>query len=109
MKHFTFFNNSSKTALPIVALVMMLFSLGIGDAWSTSYISYEDETPGDSTTISAENVSSGSAGEISWTGTSCSYSSSRVNIAASGSITFSATSGYVITKIVITSGSGSAD
>ena len=58
-----------------------------------------------STTISTTNVSSGTVGVISWTGTSCSYSSNRVNIAANGSITFTASSGNVITKIIIVSGS----
>ena len=76
--------------------------------WATSYISYNGNTQDASTTISASNVSSGSAGRISWTGTSCSYGSNRVNIAANGSITFTASSGYNITKIIIVSGS-SAD
>ena len=77
-------------------------------SWGTSYISYIDDEEDTSTTISGTNVSSGTAGEISWTGTSCTYGSNRVNIAAGGSITFTASAGYVITKIVITSGS-SAD
>jgi uncharacterized protein YjdB len=76
--------------------------------WATKYISYNGNTQDTETTITSSNVSSGTAGKISWTGTSCTYSSSRVNIAANGSITFTASSGYVITKIVIVSGSSEA-
>lgn len=79
--------------------------LFVGTMWGTAYISYNGTTKDASTTISSSNVSSGSAGKISWTGTSCTYSSNRVNIAANGSITFTAASGFAITKIVITSGS----
>lgn len=87
-------------------LLALLGGVSAG-AWATSYISYNGTTQDSNTTISSSNVSSGSAGKISWTGTSCSYSSNRVNIAANGSITFTATTGYQITKIVITSGSSS--
>ena len=73
-----------------------------------NYISYNGTTKDTSTSISGTNVSSGAAGKISWSGTSCTYSSSRVNIAANGSITFTAESNYQITKIVMTTGT-SAD
>ena len=76
--------------------------------WATNYISYNGDKQDTSTSISSSNVSSGTAGKISWTGNSCTYSSSRVNIAANGSITFTASSGYNITKIVITSGSSAS-
>ena len=76
--------------------------------WATTYKSYTGGELQVSTTITSQNVSSGSAGVISWTGTSCTYSDSRVNIAANGSITFTASSGYNITKIVIVSGSSSS-
>ena len=79
-----------------------------GNAWATAYISYTGGQQQASTTISASNVSSGTAGIISWTGTNCSYASSRVNISANGSITFTASTGYRITKIVITSGSSAS-
>ena len=91
-------------------LLVALLVGSVSNVWATSYISYNGNTQDTSTSISSRNVSSGSAGKISWTGTSCSYSSSdkRVNIAANGSITFTASSGYNITKIVITSGSSPA-
>ena len=91
-----------KTLVLLCALIV-----GISNVWATSYISYNGDTQDTSTTISSLNVSSGSAGVISWTGQSCTYSSSRVNIAANGSITFTALEGYNITKIVIVSGSTS--
>ena len=90
------------------AIVLFAILASNHPAWGTSYISYNGNTQDASTTISSSNVSSGSAGKISWIGTSCTYSSSRVNIAANGSITFTDTTGYNITKIVIVSGS-SAD
>ncbi len=98
-----------KKALLMKSL-LLLFALvvGTGSSWATAYISYNGNTQDTNTTISGSNVSSGSAGRISWTGTGCSYGSSRVNIDANGSITFTASSGYNITKIVITSGSSSA-
>lgn len=81
---------------------ILLIVLGVGNAWSSvTFQSYEDETLDESTTISSSNVSSGSAGEISWSGNSCSYSSSRLNISANGYITFTASEGNNITKIVI--------
>ena len=92
-------------------LTLALFILGgalFSPAWATVYISYNGNIQDTSTTISSSNVSSGSAGKISWSGVSCTYSSSRVNIAANGSITFTADKGYIITKIVITSGSSSS-
>ena len=91
-----------RTMLLLCALV------GSVSAWATSYVSYNGSTLDKSTTISNTNVSSGSAGNISWTGTDCTYSSSRVNISANGSITFTASSGFVITKIEITSGSSAS-
>ena len=91
-----------KTLVLLCALIV-----GISNVWATSYISYNGDTQDTSTTISSSNVSSGSAGVISWTGQRCTYSSSRVNIAANGSITFTALEGYNITKIVIVSGSSS--
>lgn len=92
-----------KTLVLLCALIV-----GISNVWATSYISYNGDTQDTSTTISNSNVSSGSAGVISWTGQSCTYSNSRVNIAANGSITFTASEGYNITKIVIVSGSTSS-
>ena len=88
-------------------LSLLTALLFVGSMWGTAYISYNGITQDASTTISSSNVGSGSAGKISWTGTSCTYSSNRVNIAANGSITFIAASGFAITKIVITSGSSS--
>lgn len=81
-------------------LLLCALVVGSGNVWATAYISYNVNTQDASTTISGSNVSSGSAGKISWTGSSCTYSS-RVNIAANGSITFTANSGYKITKIVL--------
>ena len=95
-------------ALRVTMLIALLVSFGSSGAWATAYISYLGNTQQASTTITSSNVSSGTVGVISWTGTSCTYSSSRVNIAANGSITFTASSGYNITKIVITSGSTSS-
>ena len=92
----------------VIFSVLTLLLLSIGQMWATAYISYDGDTQDASTTISTSNVSSGEAGAISWTGTSCSYSSNRVNIAANGSIAFTATTGKIITKIVITSGSSEA-
>ena len=92
-----------KTMLLLCALVV-----GSSSVWATTYKSYTGGVEQKSTTISSSNVSAGSVGVISWTGTSCTYSSSRVNIAANGSITFTASSGYNITKIVIVSGSSSS-
>ena len=89
-----------KTMLLLCALVA-----GSASTWATTYKSYTGGKEMNSTTISTTNVSSGTVGVISWTGTSCSYSSNRVNIAANGSITFTASSGNVITKIIIVSGS----
>lgn len=92
-------------------LTLTLLILGgalFSPAWATSYISYNGNKQDTSTTISSSNVSSGNAGNISWNGKSCTYSSSRVNIAANGSITFTAAVGYIITKIVIISGSSAA-
>ena len=88
--------------LRMVATLLLILCLGVGNAWGTSYIAYEDDTQKASTTISSSNVSSGSAGNISWSGSSCGYSNSRVNISANGYITFSVSSGNVITKIVMT-------
>jgi len=89
-------------------LLLCALIVGTSSMWATKYISYNGNTQDTETTITSSNVSSGTAGKISWTGTSCTYSSSRVNIAANGSITFTASSGYVITKIVIVSGSSEA-
>ena len=100
-------SNLSRLCLASLICLCML-TVGVGNAWGTAYKSYVGDTQQASTTISSSNVSSGTVGVISWTGTSCTYSSSRVNIAASGSITFTASSGYEITKIVITSGSTSS-
>ena len=86
-------------------LILLTFVPLAMQVWGTSYISYLNDSQDTNTSISSSNVSSGSAGRISWTGTSCTYSSTRVNISAGGSITFTASSGYSITKIVITSGS----
>ena len=99
----TIYTNFAKRILIAIALITM----GVGTAWGTSYISYNDNVQDASTTISTSNVSSGSAGAISWIGTSCTYSSSRVNIAANGSITFTVSGDNKITKIVVTSGSSS--
>lgn len=82
--------------------------MGSTNGWATTYKSFTGGVQQASTTISSSNVSAGSVGVISWTGTSCTFSSSRVNIAADGSITFTASSGYNITKIVIESGSSSS-
>lgn len=86
----------------------LLFALIVGsmNVWATDYISYKGNTQDTKTTISTSNVASGSAGKISWSGTSCTYSSNRVNIAANGSITFSAESGNQISKIVMVTGTG---
>ena len=91
-----------------VCLLVALIVSTVNVAWATTYQSYTGGTRQNSTTISSSNVSSGSVGVISWTGKSCTYSSNRVNIAANGSITYTAEDGYVITKIVITSGSTSS-
>ena len=72
---------------------------------ATNYISYYGETQDASTSISTSNVSNGSAGRISWVGTSCTWSSNRVNIDAGGSIKFTAAENFKITKVVIVSGS----
>ena len=112
MKIFTIFTNlqqkTNRCHARFVALLSLLLTVSSGNVWGTSYIAYEDDTQKASTTISSSNVSSGSAGNISWSGNSCTYSDSRVNIAANGYITFSVTSGNVITKIVIVSGSSSS-
>lgn len=100
----TIYTNFAKRILIAITLITM----GVGTAWGTSYISYNDNVQDASTTISTSNVSSGSAGAISWIGTSCTYSSSRVNIAANGSITFTVSGDNKITKIVVTSGSSSS-
>lgn len=89
-----------------VLLCALLFVMN--SALATSYKSFTGGEEQASTDITTQNVSSGSVGVISWTGTSCTYSSNRVNIAANGSITFSAASGYSITKIVIISGSSAS-
>ena len=98
----------NKFWLRICMLVAILCSAFTGTARATSYISYKDGVQEAIQTISTANVSSGKVGSVTWTGTSCTYSSSRVNIAANGSIKFVANSGYVITKIVIVSGSSSS-
>lgn len=87
---------------------MATLVFGVGSAWATAYKSFLNGVQQASTTISSSNVSNGTVGVISWTGTNCSYSLSRVNISAGGSITFTASTGYVITKIVIISGSSAA-
>ena len=86
-------------------LLMATLVFGVGSAWATAYKSILNGVQQASTTITTSNVSNGTVGVISWTGTDCSYSSKRVNISAGGSITFTASTGYVITKIVIISGS----
>lgn len=89
-------------------MLVAILCTGFTSAWGTTYKSYKGDTQQASTTISSANVSNGSVGVISWTGTGCTYSSSRVNIAANGSITFTASSGNIITKIVIQSGSSAS-
>ena len=91
----------------LAMVLTVLFTLGVGSMLGTSYISYNGSSQDASTTISNSNVSNGSAGAVSWTGTSCTYSSNRVNIAVNGSITFSVSGENEITKIIVTSGSSS--
>ena len=93
----------------LAMVLTVLFTLGVGSVLGTSYISYNGSTQDESTTISSTNVSNGSAGAISWQGTSCTYSDNRVNISANGSITFSVSGENMITKIVVTSGSTSSN
>ena len=97
----TIYTNFAKRILIAIALITM----SVGNAWGTSYISYNDNVQDASTTISSSNVNNGSAGAISWTGADCNYSDKRVNIAANGSITFTVSGDNEITKIVVTSGS----
>lgn len=93
--------------------ILSLFAafLFVGNIYATQYISYNMSVPAKpvqyaATTVASTSVATaGSVGEISWTGTSCTYSDNRVNIAANGSITFTASTGNVIKKIVIKSGS----
>lgn len=97
-----------RTLLTKLILLLCALIVGSGNVWATSYISYNGSTQDTNTTISSTNVSSGTAGKISWSGKNCTYSDKRVNIAAKGSITFTADEGYIITKIVITSGSSAS-
>ncbi len=109
MKNFnSFFNQLTAMPKRLAMVLTVLFTLGVGSVLGTSYISYNGSTQDESTTISSTNVSNGSAGAISWQGTSCTYSDNRVNISANGSITFSVSGENLITKIVVTSGSTSS-
>ena len=92
--------------LKYAATFLLIFTLGIGNVWgAVTYQSYEDNVLDTSTEIGSSNVSSGTAGKISWTGNNCTWASTRLNIAANGYITFTASSGNNITKIVIYSAS----
>lgn len=67
-------------------------------------------TAAGSTTFSATNVASGTAGIVSWTSSGVSYSTSssgRIDFAANSSMTISVSSGYVITKIETNTSTGS--
>lgn len=98
-----------KTFTFLMAALMLLTMMVLPEkVLATKFISYNGNSKDTETTISSSNCSSGTAGNISWTGVSCTYSNSRLNIAANGSLTYTAALGYVITKIVITSGSSSS-
>ena len=108
MNIFTLFNQLTAMPKRLAMVLTVLFTLGVESMLGTSYISYNGSTQDESTTISSTNVSNGSAGAISWTGTNCTYSDKRVNISANGSITFSVSGENMITEIVVTSGSTSS-
>ena len=101
-------NNGARVArewLKYAAMFVMLFTIGSGNAWGApSVISYNQSTKDTETAVSSSNISSGTAGKVSWTATSATWNSkkSRWDIAVGGTLTFTVQSGYVITQIVAT-------
>ena len=93
--------------------VVLLAFFGIGQLLAApSMQAFNVTTAAGSTTFSATNVSSGTAGIVSWTSSGVSYSTSssgRVDFAANSSMVISVASGFVITKIETNTSTGSSD
>ena len=91
--------------LKLVSVLVLVLTIGIGNVWGApSVISYNQSTKDTETSVTSSNISSGTAGKVSWTATSATWNSkkSRWDIAVAGTLTFTVQSGYVITQIVAT-------